>query len=84
MEAVISQVGQMVDSECSFAELLEYLHTHRTFKLTAFNLIRVLTHGARVDLRASQELLALLDADLRPERSLEEIEASWRTMLRSR
>ncbi|KAF0847584.1 hypothetical protein [Nocardia caishijiensis] len=71
-------VRRMIDSECSFEEILGYLNSDDSFELSGFRLIAVLSTACGVSFTIIRDrILPFFSAEMNVDGEMEEIESEW-------
>ncbi len=78
MTALSDTVRKMALSGCSLTELLEFLRSDQSFKLTPLNFMRILGESLGMPMLQSREIISMVDPDFQPIVPASEFEARWR------
>ncbi|WP_133306054.1 hypothetical protein [Microbispora triticiradicis] len=84
MEGVAADVRQRIHEGCRFVDLLSFLALDESFKLTPFNLMRVLSEAIGLSMIESREMVSMFDEKFYPLVPDADIEHQWRAILDGR
>lgn len=78
MEPRSGRVREMISTGCTLAELLDFLRSCDSYKLTPLNFMRILNESYGIPMLESREIVAMCGPDLRPIVTTDEFELRWR------
>ena len=84
MEAVAVEVRKSILEGCSIIDLVEFLRSTESFKLTPLNFMRVLNEAVGIQMLESRELISMFDSEMSPIVSTAEVELQWRSTIDAR
>ncbi|WP_030910579.1 hypothetical protein [Streptomyces sp. NRRL F-5126] len=83
MEALVADARKMILNGSSLIDLIDFLRSVESFKLTPLNFMRVLNEAVGIRMMESRRLVSMFDAEMEPIMAEAVVELRWRSTVDS-